>query len=107
MDQALDFYEARKTLESAAQTQGKKTTLSGSVYHPLPPEKLYISESEWCAFIKGGELFNPFGAPENTNLADRDARKGRDFADIRFRIDRLCRTPRKTAASHSDSVKRQ
>tara|TARA_R110001592_G_scaffold79054_5_gene236808 strand:- start:23996 stop:27526 length:3531 start_codon:yes stop_codon:yes gene_type:complete len=85
MDQVLDFYDARKTLEKAAQGAGKagKKTLSGSVYHPIAPDTLYIGQAEWLDIIKEADVFSPFGAPDNTAFMDRGARKGRDFTDIR------------------------
>jgi len=87
MDQVLDFYEARKTLQQAAQKQrqdkGKHTTLSGSVYHPISPDKLYILEQQWSDITKEAVGYSPFGAPEDAGFEDRGARLGRDFSDIR------------------------
>lgn len=87
MDQVLDFYEARKTLQQAAQKQGqdkgKHTTLSGSIYHPIPPDKLYILEQQWSDITKGAVGYSPFGAPDDAGFEDRGARLGRDFSDIR------------------------
>ncbi len=77
LTQIRDFYEARKTLEaSTARKNGKSqdVSLSGSVYHPLPVERLYMEEV-WEA-----EELSPFGAPDGQ---DAGAKKGRDFADIR------------------------
>ncbi len=95
--QAMDFYEARKTLEDAAQAKNKKSSdvsLSGSVYHPLPPERLYLSEEEWAERCGEALELSPFASPEaadNFTPLEKgevrggcfDARKGRDFADIR------------------------
>lgn len=83
--QIRDFYEARKTLERAALSKSKKAqdvSLSGSVYHPLPVEQLYIEEKEWQAAVQGAQALSPFGAPDETSV-DGGGRKGRDFADIR------------------------
>lgn len=81
--QVRDFYDSRKTLEEAAKARDKKTkdvSLSGSIYHPLPPESLYIEESEWRALVTGAEELSPFSGAEGNA---QGARKGRDFADIR------------------------
>ena len=84
LDHIKDFYEARKTLEAAAaQNKNTKTTLSGSVYHPIQPEKLYILDSEWRDYTNEARGFSPFGAPDETGYEDTGARKGKDFADIR------------------------
>jgi len=83
MEQVRDFYEARKTLEAAAEKKGQKLTLSGSVYHPIAPDSLYIPVTEWNELTVEGEHYSPFGAAEEAGLVDRRARKGRDFADIR------------------------
>ncbi len=82
MAQIRDFYQARKALEQAAKTRDKKAkdvSLSGSVYHPLLVEKLYIEEAEWFKKTDGAQTLSPFAAPNEGG----GARKGRDFADIR------------------------
>lgn len=80
-----DFYQARKTLEESARSkknkrEGGDVSLSGTTYHPLPPEKLYLTEGEWLDLLSGHDsaVLSPFSG-ENENVA----RKGRDFADIR------------------------
>lgn len=83
-EQIRDFYEARKTLEQASQQKNKKAaSLSGSVYHPLAPESLYIDGQEWAQFTKDAEVLSPFGAPPDRESRDEQAKRGRDFADIR------------------------
>ncbi len=87
LSQVNDFYQARKTLKDAAMR--KKSTkksgdvsLSGSIYHPLPPDALYLNEDEWLAAEHHATLISSFKAPQD-NLMDRGAVKGRDFSDIR------------------------
>lgn len=78
--QITDFYEARKTLEaSQTQKKSKDVSLSGAVYHPLPPEKLYIQEPEWREKTSSAKILSPFP----TQGDESGAKKGRDFADIR------------------------
>ncbi len=86
MVQIRDFYDARMTLARAAKDREKKQTkgtLSGSIYHPLPVETLYIEEREWQNCTNASHTLSPFGAPEGIAAPDEEARKGRDFADIR------------------------
>lgn len=86
MDQVRDFFKSRQILEKSAQESAKKkdkNTLSGSVYHPLAVQTLYIETSEWRTLIDGVWSLSGFGAPENTGFEDSGARKGRDFSDIR------------------------
>ncbi|MEM6780732.1 MAG: transcription-repair coupling factor [Pseudomonadota bacterium] len=85
LEQIQDFYEARMTL-NASQTQkkSKDVSLTGSVYNPLKPDALYLSEAEWQGFEGSAEGLSPFKPTEVEEGAfDAGARKGRDFADIR------------------------
>lgn len=77
--QITDFYAARKTLEgSQTQKKSKDVSLSGAVYHPLPPARLYLSDTEIPALTE----LSPFADPATPEAA-ATVRKGRDFADIR------------------------
>lgn len=83
-----DFYQARVTLKDAAEKQRKHkskgdVSLSGAVYRPIPPEKLYLAEEEWQGLARKLEVLSPFGAPEGQESQDGHGRKGRDFSDIR------------------------
>ncbi len=78
--QVQDFYESRKTMEDQA-GKNKKVNMAGTVYHPVPVEKLFVDEGEWAGLAQGMEVLSPFGAPDETIAGD--SRKGRDFADIR------------------------
>jgi len=72
MAQILDFYEARRSLS------GTGKAAMGAVYHPLPPDSLYLSTLEWHdQFSPDVAVLSAFSANET------DARKGRDFGDIR------------------------
>lgn len=83
MEQVRDFFDARKTMRQAALSGSKKeksVSVTGAVYNPLPPERLYIEESQWSALIQDALTLSPFsGGSEDGNIA----RKSRDFADIR------------------------
>lgn len=87
MAQITDFYEARRTLEQAAGLAAKKkksdVSLTGAVYHPLSPARLYLQDTEWAGILGAydAKSLSPFGAPDGAD--DAGARKGRDFADVR------------------------
>jgi len=80
-EQIRDFYQSRKTLETAAKgKKSKDVSLSGSLYHPLPEEKLYLGDAEWAGVIEDADLLSPFGEP---GKEEQGTKKARDFADIR------------------------
>lgn len=85
--QIEDFYAARKTMEQAAQAGKKKkqgdsdVSLTGSLYHPLPPDALYVRDDEWVGALR----LSPFGGPDEDEA--KSARKGRDFGDVRAQPD--------------------
>ncbi len=80
-EQVADFYHSRKTLEAAAAPKKKSDnpSLVGSIYHPLPVERLYLTEPEWQDMAADMAVLSPFSGESET----ADAKKGRDFADIR------------------------
>lgn len=83
LTQIRDFYQARKTLEASMGKKSKKAedvSLSGSIYHPLAVNALYIEGSEWADKVAQAESLSPFGEPGKD---EKGARRGRDFADIR------------------------
>ncbi len=80
--QIEDFYQARKTLEKASAAvkkskKGSDVSMTGAVYHPLPPHTLYISN---LSFIDNALTFSPFQSPDEL---EPQAKKSRDFSDIR------------------------
>ncbi len=84
--QINDFYQARQTLEQAASKRGKKkdsdVSLTGAVYHPLPPKRLYLDATEWQKNAAQAQHIVPFADPHHPD-EDSAARRGRDFGDIR------------------------
>lgn len=81
LSQIADFYAARRTLEDSAKArkskrEGSDVSLSGTVYHPVPVASLYIQEG-----LPEHEIFSPFADPSGDGQGE--ARKGRDFADVR------------------------
>ena len=73
--QIEDYYEAR---QQALAQRG-----SGPPYHPLPPERLYLSEAEWGARLEAVALarLTPFAVPEGQGPAiDAGTKQGHNFA---------------------------
>lgn len=89
LEQIADFYQARQTLKESSLRSKKKTkssdvSLSGSVYHPLKPTALYLSDQEWEAATKNAVSLSPFQMPEaQQDAVDAGGIKGRNYADIR------------------------
>ena len=70
LTQIKDFYQARRTLETAGRK--KKSTdvsLSGTAYHPLPAELLYLNAKEWNDLTANAESLSPFVQPKAPLMA--------------------------------------
>ncbi|HET7680097.1 MAG TPA: transcription-repair coupling factor [Xanthobacteraceae bacterium] len=73
--QIADYYDARREVLRA---RG-----DGPVYHPLPPDRLYLGETEWKGRLGDVALarLTPFAVPEGSGaIVDIGARQGRGFA---------------------------
>ncbi|HET8726178.1 MAG TPA: transcription-repair coupling factor, partial [Alphaproteobacteria bacterium] len=84
LTQIADFYEARRTMQDVERRS------NGTIYKPLPPDRLYLDADEWDRLLGGRAVaaFSPFGAPtEGEAMADAGGRRGRDFADARAKPD--------------------
>lgn len=82
-EQVRDFYQTRQTMRQAAlgkSNRDKHAAVAGAMYHPLPPDSLYVLESEWQKTVPEAEMLSPFSGGSENGLA---AKKSRDFADIR------------------------
>jgi transcription-repair coupling factor (superfamily II helicase) len=76
--QIADYYDAR---HEALEHPG-----GGAIYHPLPPDKLYLTDEEWTNRLNDAPLarFTPFAVPEGSaDVLDAGARQGRSFAPER------------------------
>lgn len=72
LEMILDHYAARQ-----------QPIRSGEVpYHPLPPEMIYLNQTEWNQLISKykGIYFYPFAMPEGSNGIDAGGRPGIIFA---------------------------
>jgi transcription-repair coupling factor (superfamily II helicase) len=77
LTQINDYYEARR--EALDHPGG------GAVYQPLPPDRLYLTDSEWNGRLAANPIarLTPFAVPDETDVIDIDARQGRNFAPER------------------------
>jgi transcription-repair coupling factor (superfamily II helicase) len=78
-DQIKDYHEARQ------QALGQRG--SGPPYHPLPPDRLYLAETEWRERLAAAPLarLTPFAVPpgqgrETGPVIDTGTKQGRNFA---------------------------
>ena len=90
LDLIRDYYENRRAADPAS--GGKKLGLDegGAVYHPVPPDRLFLSEREWGRILETRHVvvLRPFAAADIDDTAtDAGGRPGRDFSDIRARPD--------------------
>ncbi len=71
--QISDYYEARRQALSEGVTPP---------YKPLPPDRLYLTESEWAERLEANALakLTPFAVPEAADVIDIGARAGHNFA---------------------------
>src|SRR5712691_7736002 len=73
LTQIADYYQARRQALDG----------SGPPYHPLPPERLYLTEAEWRERLEGTALarLTPFSLPSaSAAVVAVGARQGRNFA---------------------------
>ncbi len=85
-----DYYESRRLADPAS--GGAKLGLEegGAVYHPVPPDRLFLTAQEWARYLADRKPFElrPFAAADaDVSAEDAGARPGRDFADVRARPD--------------------
>ncbi|MBV9531755.1 MAG: transcription-repair coupling factor [Bradyrhizobium sp.] len=75
--QITDYYEARR--------QALAHPSAGAAYKPLPPARLYLSETEWGSRLGEAALarFTPYALPAASGVFDAGVRTGRDFAPER------------------------
>jgi transcription-repair coupling factor (superfamily II helicase) len=75
-----EYFDARAGLAGAGLTE------SGMVYHPIPPERLYLERPDWDRLLGARPVLqlSPFDPVEEGD-SDAGGRLGRDFADIRAR----------------------
>jgi transcription-repair coupling factor (superfamily II helicase) len=80
--QIADYYDARR--QDAASQGAEKG--SGLIYHPLPPDSLYLGEAEWRGRLDAGKLvrMEAFNAAEGAAaVVEAGTKPGRSFAPER------------------------
>jgi len=82
-----DYYEARRMVDKASGGKAASLEDSGIVYHPVPPDQMYLDEIAWAQILAGRPVtaFRTYGAPDVGGGEDAGGRPGRDFADVRAR----------------------
>ena len=74
-DQINDYYEAR--------VQALTQRAAGPPYRPLPPDRLYLPETEWRERLAAGALarLTPFAVPDaQGHVVDAGTKQGHNFA---------------------------
>src|SRR5262245_5801427 len=75
LEQINDYYNAR--------VEAQNQPGSGAIYRPLPPDRLYLTETEWQQRLAAAAVarLSPFAAPEKKGpMVDIGAKQGRNFA---------------------------
>ena len=82
LEMISDCFEARQS------TSARGLTLMDVPYHPLPTDRLYLTEDAWSQSIDGRSVLSlrPFAGPAGAaGIEDAGGKPGRDFADVRAR----------------------
>ena len=83
-----EYYITRRGFADAK--PGSILGQAGAIYHPVPPDTLFLDAKEWEGLLKGRSVsqLSPFSVPEGgRNSIDAGARAGHDFADVRVQPD--------------------
>ena len=86
LEEIHEYYEARASIG------GRQSALTAEAepYHPLPPDRLYLTKEQWTAMLAARTrlAFSPFAAPGGRpHTIDAEGRIGRNFADARVSPD--------------------
>jgi transcription-repair coupling factor (superfamily II helicase) len=88
-DQIWEYFDARRLVDESE--EGRKGGEGGMVYHPLPPDRLFIEEKEFSRLIapRPGGAFSAYAAldvgSEAGTVLDFKGKPGHDFAETRAR----------------------
>ncbi|MCC6914245.1 MAG: transcription-repair coupling factor [Rhodospirillaceae bacterium] len=82
-----DYYEARRIVDKASAGKKELSIEEGIVYHPVPPETMFLDEADWMTLLRGRQVaaFRSYAAADVGGGEDAGGRLGRDFADVRAR----------------------
>ncbi|MBI1778972.1 MAG: transcription-repair coupling factor [Proteobacteria bacterium] len=79
-----EYYAARRSMSRVTEEDG------GTLYRPLPPERLYLTAQEWQDRLleRPVAALSPFaGGGDGLQRADAGGKPGQDFADVRAQPD--------------------
>ncbi len=89
-----EYYLTRKGFAESHSQKGAQTGVvqAGSVYHPVPPEAMFLDGKEWDGLLGKHAVseLSPFSVPESaaaTDVVNAGGRAGHDLADVRVRPD--------------------
>ena len=88
LEQVAEYYATRRDFADAK--PGTGLARAGAVYHPVPPETLFLDAGEWDGLLvdRAVARFTPFSAPKGAGaVVNAGGRPGHDFADVRVRPD--------------------
>jgi len=79
-DLIQDYYQARINVDTAGLSAS-----GGSPYHPVPPERLFLTAEEWRLLLVERPVANlsPFSGPESEESPNAGGRPGREFREAR------------------------
>ncbi|MAF49938.1 MAG: transcription-repair coupling factor [Rhodospirillales bacterium] len=81
-DLISDCFDARQS------TSARGLAILDTPYHPLPADRLYLTDDDWQRAIGGRSILTlqPFAAPgDAAGIEDAGGKPGRDFAEVRAR----------------------
>lgn len=83
-----DYYEARRLVDASTEKSTKLSIQeSGIVYHPVPPDLLFLGQEELARILarRSVTAFRAYGGADVGEIEDAGAKLGRDFGDVRAR----------------------
>ncbi|MBL4691449.1 MAG: transcription-repair coupling factor, partial [Rhodospirillales bacterium] len=85
LDLIGEYYLTRRGFADKKPQGG--TVQSGAVYHPVPPEAMFLDAREWDDLLSRHAVsqLSPFAVPLSADASDAGGRGGHDFADVRVR----------------------
>jgi transcription-repair coupling factor (superfamily II helicase) len=85
LEEIREYFDARASVSGG---KGSALTAESEPYHPLPPDRLYLTAEQWTGMLGSRTrlAFSPFAAAAGRGI-DAEGRLGRNFADARVNPD--------------------
>ena len=83
-----DYFEARRLVDqSAEKCKALSVEDSGVVYHPVPPDTLFLGAEQFSELVQTRSVtaFRAYEGADVSGIEDGGGRLGRDFGDVRAR----------------------